>query len=74
VFFSVHRDSDSGSIIDLIQNRRRLSLGAVRKELRSWSGTSAASLPAFPALPKTRKDRIGVESQFARMLEARRHP
>src|ERR1700722_15574551 len=74
VFFSVHRDSDSGSIIDFIQNRRRMSLGAVRKELRAWSGTQAPSLPAFPSLPRTGKDRMGVESQFARMLEARRHP
>jgi hypothetical protein len=74
VYFSVHRDGDSGSIIDFIQQRRRLSLGAVRKELRSWSGTPAASLPSFPALPKTGRDRIGVETQFARMLEARRHP
>src|SRR5271156_4226410 len=49
VFFSVHRDDDSGSIIDFIQHRRRLSLGAVRKELRAWSGTSAPSLPSFPA-------------------------
>ena len=75
VYFSVHRDDDSGSIIDFIQQRRRLNLGAVRKELRSWSGTHRPlSLPAFPALPKTGKDRIGVESQFARMIEARRHP
>jgi Toprim-like/Protein of unknown function (DUF3991) len=74
VYFSVHRDDDSGSIIDFVQNRRRLSLGAVRKELRAWSGTQAPSVPYFPALPKTGKDRIGVETQFARMLEARRHP
>src|ERR1700722_6650758 len=60
VYFSVHRDGDSGSIIDFVQQRRRLSLGAVRKELRSWSGTPAASLPPFPALPKTGRDRIGV--------------
>jgi hypothetical protein len=32
------------------------------------------SLPPFPTLPKTCKDRIGVESPFARMLEAGRHP
>jgi hypothetical protein len=74
VYFSVHREDDSGSIIDFIQQRRRLNLGAVRKELRAWSGTSIPSLPAFPALPKTGKDRISVESQFARMLEAGRHP
>jgi hypothetical protein len=74
VYFSVHREDDSGSIIDFIQHRRRLNLGAVRKELRAWSGTSVPSLPAFPPLPKTGKDRIGVETQFARMREAGRHP
>src|ERR1700722_16602285 len=55
VFFPVHRDDDSGSIIDIIQNRRRLSLGAVGRELRTWPGTPAAFLPAFPDLPKTRQ-------------------
>jgi Toprim-like/Protein of unknown function (DUF3991) len=74
VYFSVHNENDSGSIIDFIQQRRRLNLGAVRKELRAWSGTSPPSLPSFPALPKTGKDRISVESQFGRMLEAGRHP
>jgi hypothetical protein len=44
ILFSVHRDGNSGSIIDFIQHRRRLSLGIVRKELRTWSGTRAASL------------------------------
>jgi hypothetical protein len=74
VYFSVHREDDSGSIIHFIQHRRRLNLGAVRKELRAWSGTPAPSLPAYPALPKTGKDRINVESQFARMIEAGRYP
>lgn len=75
VYFSVHRDEDSGSIIDFIQQRRRMNLGAVRKELRAWSGTSTTPpLPLFPALPKTGKDRIAVESQFVRMLETGRHP
>jgi len=74
VYFSVHRDGDSGSIIDFIQNRRHLSLGGVRKELRAWAGMSASSLPAFPTLPKTGRDRIGVESQFSRMIEAPLHP
>src|ERR1700722_12520120 len=41
VYFSAHRDGDSGSIIDFVQQRRRLSLGAVRKDLRAWSRTPA---------------------------------
>jgi Toprim-like/Protein of unknown function (DUF3991) len=73
VFFSVHSDA-SGSIIDLVQSRQRLSLGQVRKELRGWSGKVISASPPFPALPKTGKDRIGVENQFARMTDAGRHP
>jgi hypothetical protein len=74
VYFSVRDDKDHGSIVDFIQQRRKLNLGQVRKELRGWSGTPAAAQAYFPALQKTVKDRIGVESQFARMLEAPRHP
>ena len=74
VYFSVHRDGDSDSIIDFIQRRHRLSLGAVRKELRAWSVMQAPSLPHFSPLPKTGKNRIGVETQFARIPGARRHP
>jgi hypothetical protein len=57
---------DSGLIIDFIQNRRRLSLGAVTKELRSWSGRRLFLFPPSLSFLKTVKDRIGVESQFAR--------
>ena len=50
VYFSVREDNDNGSIIDFVQNRQRLSLGAVRKELRPWIGMPASQLPAFPPL------------------------
>ena len=36
IYFSVGDDSDKGTIIDFVQNRRNLSLGEVRKELRPW--------------------------------------
>ena len=74
VYFSVRRDGDSGSIIDFMQNRQRLNLGFVRKELRAWTGWKSPALPPFPALPKTGKDRIRVETEFARMQETGRHP
>src|SRR5580692_9505185 len=45
VYFSVRRDDDNGSIIDFVQKRQRLSLGAVRKELRPWIGQSPVSVP-----------------------------
>jgi hypothetical protein len=35
-YFSVRDDRDGGSVIDFLQRRRSLSLGAVRRELRAW--------------------------------------
>jgi Protein of unknown function (DUF3991)/Toprim-like len=73
-FCSVRTDRDSGTIIDFIQNRRRTNLGAIRKELRSWLGTSASTLPSLPELPKTPKDRNAVRSRYASMRLAECHP
>lgn len=73
IYFSVHRSDDNGTIIDFVQNRTRMSIGAVRKELRPWISRDAA--PAlFPELPKTNRDRVRVEAGYARMQDARRHP
>jgi hypothetical protein len=70
VYFSVHRDDDKGgSIIDFVQNRQRLSLGAVRKELRPWIGAAPIPVPSFPTLQKTSRDRMKVEAE-----DAPRHP
>jgi hypothetical protein len=73
VYFSVRRDHDSGTIIDFIQHRQHLSLGAVRKELRPWIGQPPVPVPTFPALHKTTKDRLHVETEYARMHVALRH-
>ena len=48
VYFSVRDDRDNGLIIDFVQKRRGLTLGALRKELRPWVGMSA------PVIPPTR--------------------
>src|SRR6266446_7043174 len=45
VYFSVRQDNDNGSIIDFVQNRQRLSLGAVRKDFRPWIGMPSSALP-----------------------------
>lgn len=82
VYFSVRDDRDNGSIIDFVQHRKNLSLGTVRKELRAWSGRSAPSpgsgpgqaLPSLPALEKTGKDRLAVETLYRRMQDAPGHP
>jgi hypothetical protein len=73
VYFSVQDDADHGTIIDFVKRRKDLNLGATRKELRAWS-TSAASLPAFAPLLRTVKDRMRVETAYARMQDACTHP
>ncbi len=74
VYFSVRQDNDNGSIIDFVQHRQNLSLGAVRKELRSWIGMPALKIPVFAPLEKTSKDRMRVEAEYAKMQVAPRHP
>ena len=49
VYFSVRDDNDNGSIIDFVQHRQRVSLGAVRKELRPWIGMPASRFPPSAA-------------------------
>ncbi len=50
VYFNAVGD-DSGTIIDLIQSRDRVSLGEVRKLLRPWLGRDPAPLRNLPTLP-----------------------
>ena len=72
VYYSVRdeRDNDNGTIIDFVQRRQRLSLGAVRKELRPWINQPTLLAPAFPPMPRTEKDRMKVEAAFASMRDA----
>lgn len=74
VFFSVRDDRDNGTIIDFLQGRQQLSLGAVRKVLRPWIGKPASALPLFPQLAPTSKDRLRVESEYRRTAQVLRHP
>ncbi len=70
VYFSVRDDRDNGTIIDFVQFRQGLSLGAVRKELRPWIGQPPVPVPSFPTLHKTEKDRMKVEAAYAKMRDA----
>jgi hypothetical protein len=74
LYFSVHRSDDNGTIIDFVQKRMRMSLGAVRKELRPYIGAPSSHLPTFAPLPKTSRDRLRVENEYAKMLDAPNHP
>ena len=80
VYFSVHDEGDSGTIIDFVQHRQPLDMGRVRMELRPWIGEGSAP-PRRP--PKARyaekvepssKDMARVAAQYARMEPVTRHP
>jgi len=73
VFFSVRDDSDHGTIIDFLQRRKNLSLGAVRQFLRPWIDRPATP-PPFAKLEPTSPDRMRVESEYRSMVPAPRHP
>ena len=70
VYFSVRDERDNGTIIDFVQFRQGLSLGATRKELRPWIGQPPVPVPAFQPLHKTEKDRMKVEAAWERMKDA----
>jgi hypothetical protein len=73
VFFSVRDDGDNGTLIDFLQRRQNLSLGAVRQILRPWIGRPATPLQ-FPALEPTSPNRMRVECADRRMANAERYP
>jgi hypothetical protein len=73
VFFSVRDDRDNGTVIDLLQRRQNLSLGAVRQILRPWIGRAAIS-SQFPRLEPVGLDRMRVEGSYRRMANAQRLP
>src|SRR6266567_9119462 len=73
VFFSVRDDQDNGTIIDLLQRRQNLSLGAVRQILRPWIGRPAM-FSQFPKLEPAGPDRMRVEGAYRRMADAQRFP
>ena len=73
VFFSLRDDDDNGTVIDFVQRRQHLSLGAVRQVLRPWIGRSA-SAPQFPQLQPASPDRMCIEREYRRMAEAQRYP
>jgi hypothetical protein len=73
VFFSVRDDRDYGTVIDFLQRRQNLSLGAVRQILRPWIGRPANS-SQFPKLEPAGPDRMRVEGAYRRMAHPQRFP
>lgn len=73
VFFSVRDDRDNGTIVDFLQRRQNLNLGAVRQTLRPWIGRPSTS-PQLPALQPTSRNRMGIECAYRQMTNAQRYP
>jgi len=73
VFFSVRDDRDNGTVIDFLQRRQNLSLGAVRQILRPWIGRPAI-FSQFSKLEPARADRMRVVGTYRRMAHAQRFP
>ena len=73
VFFSVREDEDCCTVIDFVERRQNLSLGAVRKVLRPWIGRPAILMP-LPALEPTSSDRIRVECAYRGMADVSQYP
>ena len=71
IYFSVNDDQDNGTILDFITHRRRLNLGAIRKELRPWAGLTS-NPPQRPQptefqqhVEPIKRDLAAVLAQFA---------
>ncbi|WP_425395026.1 toprim domain-containing protein [Aeoliella sp.] len=60
IYANAHDSRDSGTIVDFVQLRDRLSIGEVRKRLRPWLGRAgpptASPLPQFPELVPSQHD------------------
>ena len=55
-YFSVHDDRDKGSVLDFLQRRRSLNLGAARKELRAWLREDRVRPPPAVRLETNRQE------------------
>jgi hypothetical protein len=69
-YWSPHDTEDRGTVIDLIQRRTGRSLGQVRAELRTWSGSP---VPVLPDLAASVGDRDAVRRRYERMSVVARH-
>jgi hypothetical protein len=78
IYFSIHRPQRGGSVIDLVQQLDGVSLGGVRKTLRSYLNLPSASRPRTdayaPQVEKTGRDRQNIVRQLAEMTPVLAHP
>lgn len=74
IYFSVRNSSDNGTIIDFIQNRRSVSLGDIRRDLRGWTGAAVSPALFARELKPSTKDRTRVAAIFAKAEGTTQHP
>jgi hypothetical protein len=78
-YFSPLDDKDNGTIIDLVQRRRQLSLGELRRELRQWLGESPQPPNPVPSLrPESHElaisDRVRLRRRLHYLTPTTDHP
>jgi hypothetical protein len=74
IYFSVRDSSDNGTIIDFIQHRQSVSLGDIRRNLRSWTGETISPALFVRELKPSTKDRTRVAAIFAKAEDTTQHP
>ena len=70
-YFSVRDDSDNGTVVDFLQRRWQLSLGAVRKELRLWLRVDRPKVPIELYRPSVQIQERDEAAAAAAYLSAR---
>ena len=78
-YYSLTNETDKGSIIDFIQERKNLNLGEVRKELRPWinnnnSTTYKITNQSSIKLTPTSKEKSKIIAQFESFKTIKNHP
>lgn len=77
-YFSPLDDADHGTIIDLLQRRRKLSLGEIRRELRAWLGRPVQPAPQPSLAAHTQglseADRARLQCRLRYLKPAGQHP
>lgn len=75
VYFSVHDDSDNGTIIDFIKNRSQKSLPEIGEELSKWSNiTTELPVSHIPDVKEQVYDRSRIQRAFTWLKPIGSHP
>jgi len=76
VYFSVHDDTDNGSILDFVMRRDGCTLGTARQTLRQWSGSTppVQAITYAHRLDPITRDRAAVLREYARLTASAAHP